>query len=89
MDVTPQASAVPSAYGSAAPDDRSTAFHSVDASSDQGLGTTLLVESYAAIWVVLMAFVLLGWRKQAALGVRLDDLEKAIDKSEAAKEKKA
>ncbi len=81
-------SAVPAPSSSATPDDRTTAFHSVDTQSDQGLGTTLLVEAYAAIWIILMGFVLLGWRKQAAIGARLDELEKAIDKSEAAKQKK-
>jgi hypothetical protein len=87
------ASAAPSAVApapssSATPDDRTTAFHAVDTQSDQGLGTTLLVEAYSAIWVIMMGFVLLSWRKQGALGTRLDELEKAIDKSEAAKQKK-
>ena len=93
---TPSATAAPSASASAGPpatpDDRSTAFHAVDASGDPGtnpgLGTTLLVEAYSAIWIIMMGFVLLGWRKQGALGLRIDDLEKAIDKSAAAKEKK-
>jgi hypothetical protein len=83
----PSGSSTPSAPS--APDDRTTAFHSVDTTADQGLGTTLLVEAYSAIWIIMMGFVLLGWRKQGALNVRLDELEKAIDKSEAAKQKKA
>ena len=34
-----------------------------------------LYEAYAAIWILMMGFVLLGWRKQGALGVRIDELE--------------
>jgi hypothetical protein len=86
------AAAPSTASTAAAPDDRSTAFHAVDSSGDpsgdHGLGTTLLVEAYAAIWILMMGFVLLGWRKQGALGVRIDELEKAIDKSIAARDKK-
>ena len=50
---------------------------------------TLLVEAYAAIWLVLMAWIFLLWRKQASLGERLDGLERTIDRAAAELEKKA
>jgi hypothetical protein len=70
-----------------APDDRSTSFQPVEGGGENRSGTTLLVEAYAVLWVLLMAWVLLLWRKQAALSARLGDLEKAIDRA-AAKAKK-
>jgi CcmD family protein len=52
-------------------------------------GSTLLVEAYAAIWLVLMAWILILWRKQASMSERLDDLERTLDRAAAAAEKKA
>lgn len=46
-------------------------------------GGALLVEAYGALWLILFAWVYLLWRKQAALGERLDGLEKAIDRAAA------
>lgn len=45
-------------------------------------GSTLLVEAYAAIWLVMMAWLLLIWRKSASLTARLDGLESALDRAE-------
>jgi hypothetical protein len=45
-------------------------------------GSTLLVEAYAAIWLIMMAWILLLWRKQASLTARLDGLEAALDRAE-------
>jgi CcmD family protein len=52
-------------------------------------GETLMVEAYVAIWVVLMAWILFLWRKQASMSLRLDDLERAIDRAAALAEKNA
>ena len=52
-------------------------------------GSTLMVAAYAAIWVLLMAWIYLLWRKQAMLAARLDGLEMSIDRAAAAVEKKA
>ncbi|HSO31014.1 MAG TPA: CcmD family protein [Labilithrix sp.] len=81
----------PSAPSSAAatPDNRATEFTAVDPNTEQFNGSTLLVEAYAAIWVILMGWLFLLWRKQAGLAVRLDDLERTIDRAAAAAEKKA
>ena len=50
---------------------------------EQYSGATLLVTAYAAIWLLLMAWLLLLWRKQAALSARLDGLEAAIARAAA------
>ena len=52
-------------------------------------GQTLMVEAYAAIWVILMTWILVLWRKQATMTERLDDLERTLDRAAAAAEKKA
>ena len=73
----------------ATPDDRATQFTAVDPNAEQYSGSTLLVEAYAAIWIILMAWIFLLWRKQASLAERLDDLERTIDRAAAAAEKRA
>lgn len=70
------------------PDDRATEFTAVEG-GEHYAGSTLLVEAYAAIWLVLMAWIFLLWRKQASLGERLDGLERTIDRAAAELEKKA
>ena len=87
LDPTP--SALPPATDNRAPDNRATEFTAVDPSSEQFNGSTLLVEAYAAIWVILMGWLFLLWRKQAGLAERLDDLERTIDRAAAVVEKKA
>ena len=72
----------------ARPDDRATEFTAVEGGEHYS-GSTLLVEAYAAIWLVLMAWIFLLWRKQASLSVRLDGLERTIDRAAAELEKKA
>ena len=73
-----------------APDDRSTTFQPVPVgeSTEQHSGTTLLIEAYAVLWVILMAWLLMQWRRQAAIGARLGELEKAIDRAASKAEKK-
>jgi CcmD family protein len=73
----------------AAPDDRATEFTAVDPNAEHYSGSTLVVEAYAAIWIILMAWIFLLWRKQAGLAERLDDLERTIDRAAASAEKKA
>jgi hypothetical protein len=70
------------------PADRATEFTAVE-SGEHYDGSTLMVTAYAAIWVLLMAWIYVLWRKQAMLGERLDSLEKSIDRAAAAAEKKA
>jgi hypothetical protein len=68
------------------PDDRATTFQSVTgAQPEHYSGEVLLVSAYAILWMILISWIALVWRKQSALGARLADLEREIDKAAAAK----
>jgi CcmD family protein len=81
------ASASPAAASAAPPspavsaDDRSTAFRAVEGGNQLQSGEKLLVEAYAAIWVILFALVLFSWRRQRRLDDRMASLEGAIEKA--------
>jgi heme exporter protein C len=66
------------------PEGRSTSFQAVQGEPEHYSGTTLLVSAYAAIWVILLVWVALAWRRQSALNARLDNLERVIDGAAAA-----
>jgi hypothetical protein len=69
-----------------APDDRATTFQPVTGPQPEHYsGEVLLVSAYATLWVILIAWIALVWRKQSSLGARLTDLEREIDKAAAAK----
>ncbi len=85
---TNTAAPAPASSGPKTADDRSTTFQPVEGGTEQHSGTTLLVEAYAVLWVILMAWLLFQWRKQSALKARLDGLESAIDRAAAKAEKK-
>jgi CcmD family protein len=70
-------------------DDRATEFTALDPGAERYSGSTLLVSAYAAIWVILMVWIFMLWRKQSSLTQRLDDLEGAIDRAADAADKKA
>jgi hypothetical protein len=70
------------------PDSRSTTFQAVQGESEHYSGEVLLVSAYAALWVILLMWVALVWRKQSALDARLDDLEREIDKAAASVDKR-
>jgi hypothetical protein len=64
------------------PNDRATTFQAVQGNAkEQYSGGALLVTAYAALWIVLFAWVALVWRKQSALSARLADLERVLDKA--------
>jgi len=64
------------------PTDRATTFQAVQGNAkEQYSGGVLLVTAYAALWVVLFAWIALVWRKQSALGARLADLERVLDEA--------
>ena len=75
----------PSASASATPDYRSTSFRPVEGGQEMRSGTVLLVEAYAAIWMVLMVWLLMLWRKQRELHGRLDEVERALTRAETSK----
>ncbi len=41
------------------------------------------VAAYSVLWAILLGFVLLSWRRQAALDARLADLEAALARKSA------
>jgi hypothetical protein len=71
-----------------AAEDRADTYAAVEGGETYS-GSTLLVEAYAAIWLILFAWIYMIWRKQAELGARLDGLEAAIDRAVGASDKGA
>lgn len=68
-------------------DDRKAEFTAVPSGpgdQEQYSGSSLMVAAYVAIWVILMAWLLVLWRRQASIAARLDGLEAAIDRAAAA-----
>jgi CcmD family protein len=64
------------------PQDRATQFTAVSETGEHFNGYTLMVEAYAAIWLVLMGWLVFLWRKQADLSARVSGLEGAIARAE-------
>jgi len=70
----------------AAPPDpvqRSTEFQAVEGGGETMSGSTLLVEAYAALWIILLGFLLVSWRRQARIDARVDELERAVARGQA------
>jgi hypothetical protein len=76
-----QADTAPPGTPAPAADDRATSFQAVQGEPEHYNGAELMVIAYAALWVILLAWVALVWRKQASLTSRLDDLERVIDEA--------
>ncbi|WP_394826623.1 hypothetical protein [Pendulispora albinea] len=76
-------SSAPSAGAKDTADTHGTQFQAVDGGGETRSGETLLVEAYTVLWVILMGWLLLLWRKQASLNARLDDLDRVLDKAAA------
>ena len=75
----PKAAAAPTS--TAAPGDRATTFRPVEGGNQMQSGEMLLVEAYAAIWIILFALVFFTWRRQKKLDARVASLETAIAKA--------
>jgi hypothetical protein len=64
--------------------DRATTFQAVEgAQPEHYSGEVLLVSAYAVLFVILVAWVALIWRKAGAMDRRLEALEHEIDKAAA------
>jgi len=63
------------------PDDRATSFQPVEGQEEMRSGGTLLVAAYAVLWVILLVWIGMLWRKQGAVNARIDALEKEIDRA--------
>jgi CcmD family protein len=64
-------------------EDRAQAFRPVQGGAELQSGEKLLVEAYAAIWLIVFALVLLSWRRQKQIDRRIDVLEAALGKARA------
>ena len=60
------------------PGQRSTEFRAVEGGTEMVSGGALLVEAYAALWLILLGFLLVSWRRQGRIDAREDELEKAL-----------
>jgi hypothetical protein len=71
-----------------APGDRATEFQAVEGNAqEQHSGSTLLVEAYCVLWIILMGWLFMVWRRQAALNTRIDALDRVLDKAAAEKKR--
>ena len=75
-------SAAPDAPSQKSAEERSESFRSVQGGSELQSGERLLVEAYAAIWLILLGLLLLSWRRQTRLDQRIATLERALAKAQ-------
>jgi hypothetical protein len=59
--------------------DRSTAFQAMTNEPEHYSGTVLLVTAYALVWVILLGWLAMMWRKQSKLVGRINEIEHAIE----------
>ena len=69
-------SLAPESTGQPAP--RETEFRAVQGGPEIASGEVLLIEAYAALWVILLGFLLISWRRQSRLDARLAELERSL-----------
>jgi len=60
------------------PSQRSTEFHAVEGGAEVMSGETLLVEAYAALWIILFGFIFVSWRRQSRIDARVSELERLV-----------
>jgi CcmD family protein len=72
-----------------APQERSQAFKPVTGGPEMQSGEMLLVEAYAAIWLLAFGLILASLRRQRKLDDRIKRLEDDLDKARAGSEKPA
>jgi hypothetical protein len=65
----------PAAGAPLTPGDRSTEFVAVQGGSESTSAEVLLVTAYLVMWAILLAFLLLTWRKQSRIETRLAELD--------------
>ena len=84
MHLQTQAPATTTTATTGTAESRATDFHPVSGEPEMRSGEQLLVEAYALIWLFLLAWLVIVWRKQNAVTTRLRDLEAAITRAETA-----
>ena len=84
FEATREASLYGAAQGAPAePGQRSTEFRAVEGGTETMSGGTLLVEAYAALWIILFGFLLISWRRQVRIDARVAELERALSRGPA------
>lgn len=76
----PSASQAQAAVGAATADPSAPGqgFAPVEGGPEMQSGEALLVEAYAVMWILVLGFVVLAWRRTLAFERRLDALEGAL-----------
>lgn len=77
----PLPSAPPPASTTTTSDDRSSEFRAVQGGPQLRSGELLLVEAYAAIWLILFGFLWLTFHRQRKIDARMLELENAVHKA--------
>jgi hypothetical protein len=67
-----------------APSDRATEFVPDQGGNEGTSASTLLVVAYLVMWAILLGVILLTWRRQARIDVRLKELERTLAAAEKA-----
>jgi len=62
---------------------RQTEFRAVEGGTETMSGETLLVEAYAAVWIILFGFVFMSWRRQSRIDARVAELERTVSRGQA------
>lgn len=62
-------------------DDRATTFRAVEGGTQMQSGEKLLVEAYAAIWILTLIFIVSIFRRQNRIDARITSLEAALEKA--------
>lgn len=57
-------------------------FRPVQGGGETTSATAMLVSAYIVLWVILFGFVLLTYRRQQALSKRIEDLGRALERSQ-------
>lgn len=72
----------PQPTSASSPDGRATDFQAVENAPEHYNGEKLVVGAYAFIWVAMMVWLGLMWKRQAGFAARIEGLERAIDRAE-------
>jgi hypothetical protein len=67
------------------PESRSTEFVPVEGGNDSTSAENLLVAAYLLMWAALVVFILLTWRRQSRIEVRLGELDRALTRAQSKK----
>lgn len=80
----PSAAAAPSSSATSEPPADNGSFKPVGNQRETQSGEALVVEAYAAIWLALMVFVALAWKRTRGLEEKVVGLESAVQKAQIA-----